>query len=256
MSNNPCVEIVEKAVYGFYAITKCRHCDNVISEKQVSQKDAKEIAKSATELIGSGEKFITDRTDDIVTVYHTIKPVRAYAKMDDMPQNPRTEWDNFGIMWCEHKKYKLGDYDNELVKKLIDHNRDNSSWEQSERYLRLFLKGKGVYIPLYMLDHGGLTIGIAVFNDRLDSGMIGFIFATDEMIVKEFGENTPENRIKAFKLLKCEVETYSQYVSGDVYAVVVQFNYGEDHVCWGYYGIDSVEEAAKEYGLELTEREV
>ena len=39
----------------------------------------------------------------------TMKPYTLFVVDDDMPLNPRTDYDNLGKMVCWHSRYNLGD---------------------------------------------------------------------------------------------------------------------------------------------------
>ena len=47
------------------------------------------------------------------------------------------------------------------------------------------------------------------------------------------------------KALRQEVETYSQYLSGDVYGYEIHKHGEVVDSCWGFYGYDTAEEEAK-----------
>lgn len=50
----------------------------------------------------------------------------------------------------------------------------------------------------------------------------------------------------AEKYLKSEVETYDQYLTGDVYGYVIEDKEGEElDSCWGFYGEEYCLEEAK-----------
>jgi len=107
--------------------------------------------------------------------------------LDKYPENPR-DWDNVGLMLCLHKRYNLGDR-HELAAS------DFSRWSDIERYLREDLNA-AVVLPLYLYDHGGISMStsrVYPYNDRWDSGQVGFICATEE-------------RLKAEKLTKRKAE--------------------------------------------------
>lgn len=58
---------------------------------------------------------------------------------------------------------------------------------------------------------------------------------------KEFGVKrlTKEHRIKARKILQQEVETYNDYVSGNVYGYTITQDGGDEldlDSCWGFFG--------------------
>jgi len=76
-----------------------------------------------------------------------------------------------------------------------------------------------------------------------DSGQVGWTYATKEMIVKEYGKN---KRKLAEKVLRGEVETFDQYLKGDVYGYIIQNSDGETvDSCWGFYGYEYCIEEGK-----------
>ncbi len=155
---------------------------------------------------------------------------------DESPESPR-EWDNLGTMICFHSRYNLGD-------------KHNYSVEEGEELSR----GKDIIsLPLYLYDHSGITMNTTGFSCRWDSVCVGFIYVTKEKVRKEYGVKRITKDIieKVTNVLKGEVETYDQYLTGDVYGYRVSkidvCNKGCEHTeevasCWGYYGSESVEE--------------
>mgnify|MGYP001601435365 CR=1 FL=1 len=166
---------------------------------------------------------------------------------DDNPDNPRN-WDNIGTMVCFHGRYTLG---------------DKHSFGSPDDFLEWWKKnGKGgVLLSLYLYDHSGITMSASSsgnpFSCPWDSGQVGWIYATKETILKEYGEEG-KNRItvsmkkKATHYLLNEVKVYDQYLTGEVYGYRVKDKNGEDIEggCWGFYGYDHEKsgllEAAKE----------
>ena len=140
---------------------------------------------------------------------------KLYVAQDDEPNSPR-EWDNLGKMICWHRHYDLGD----------KHNFANPSefmaWWKEE--------GKGgILLPLALLDHSGLSMWVGSEASPFDpggwdSGQVGWTYATKEMIVKEYGKN---KRKLAEKVLRGEVETFDQYLKGDVYGYIIKNPDGE-----------------------------
>jgi hypothetical protein len=160
---------------------------------------------------------------------------------DSSPESPR-EWDNLGIMVCRHRHYNLGD------KHMYDL-RDCTSWSDVQKELEY----PPVILNLYLYDHGGVTISCEPFGDRWDSGQVGFIFATEETLLKEYGKVDEEVIQKAINVLKGEVETYDMYLKGDIYGYRISevsvCDHGHEHMkevdsCWGYYGEDACMEEA------------
>lgn len=151
---------------------------------------------------------------------------------DESPESPRS-WDNLGTMICFHGRYSLGD------KHDYNHN-DYSGWEEMEKAI-IKNESPAVILPLYLYDHSGITISTSPFSCRWDSGQIGFIFVSKETLRKEYGVKriTKKEIEKATKVLLGEVETYDQYITGDVYGFkVVDEEGNEEDSSWGFFGSD------------------
>jgi hypothetical protein len=118
--------------------------------------------------------------------------------------------------------------------------------------------------PINMYDHSGITVSTSndyPYNDRWDAGCVGFIYVTKQKIFDECGNITEENwKERADQYLECEMETYDQYLRGDVYGftltktvvhqdkcphcgeVIKEYEIEEEvDSCWGFYG-DCIEE--------------
>lgn len=156
---------------------------------------------------------------------------------EEYPESPR-EWDNLGTMICFHRRYNLGD-------------KHNFSVEEAEE----MMKGKDICVslPLYLYDHGGITMNTGSFSCKWDSGQVGWIFVTKEQVRKEYNVKKISKDLieKVTRVLEGEVETYDQFLTGDVYGYRVSkvevCDKGCEHKeqvdsCWGYYGMESVEE--------------
>jgi len=146
---------------------------------------------------------------------------------DETPENPRN-WCNVGKMVCFHRRYNIGD-DHDLNESDFD------GWDEVEQYL-IEAEDAWVILPLFMYDHGGITIRTGPFSCSWDSGQVGFIYATKEAAVKAFGEDVTEERVREH--LEQEVEIYDMYVRGETYGYVVIDTYTEKEVdsCWGFIG--------------------
>ena len=158
---------------------------------------------------------------------------------DNNPDSPR-EWDNMGTMICFHGRYNLGDKHN------YDH-KDYSGWEEMETAI-IKNESPAVILPLYLYDHSGITISTSPFSCGWDSGQIGFIFVSKEKLKKELNVKRITKDIiqRAEKCLLGEVNTYDQYLTGDVYGYKVIDEQGnEEDSCWGYYGEDSIKDEFK-----------
>ncbi len=151
---------------------------------------------------------------------------------DECAQNPREEFGTFGTIAHLHREYDLGDLvSEEDIQELIESN-------------------KVIWLPVFLLDHSGLWLSTGDFSScdpgGWDSGQVGIIYVSRERVEKEFGRGT-EAIHKARELLKAEVETFSHYLTGNVYGFkLIHPDTGEEeNSCWGFYGAENVLEEAK-----------
>jgi hypothetical protein len=171
---------------------------------------------------------------------------------EESPESPR-EWDCMGTMICFHRRYNLGD------KNDIINSSDFNSWSEQREWIEKNIK-PAVLLPLYLYDHSGITISTSPFSCPWDSGQIGWIFVSKDKVREEYQVKRITKDIieKATKVLEGEVETYDQYLTGEVYGYRVSkvsvCDKGCEHKelidsCWGFYG----EEWAIKEGKELME---
>jgi hypothetical protein len=138
---------------------------------------------------------------------------------DDDPMNPR-DWDHVGNMYCFHRRYKLGDKHNfsmEDVEEIVNDTENNIS------------------LPLYLMDHSGLSMSTGDYGDKFDSGQVGYITAPK-------GTHGLDDE-KLIEALKAEVEVYSKFLSGSCYCYTIEDTTGEFvDSCGGYYDMESMED--------------
>lgn len=133
-------------------------------------------------------------------------------------------------------------------------------------YARAVFTRGHVVLPLYLYDHSGLSMNCGGFSCPWDSGQVGYIYVSVEEAEEEWGTspNPDEMTDEEFweRRLRQEVETYSQYLEGDVYGYVLEkargytqtTEYEDGEVeegegleweqvdsCWGFYGYDPTE---------------
>lgn len=163
------------------------------------------------------------------------------------PQNPRKEWDNFGHMVCWHRRYDLGDEHNhgdsrELFEELSGLSVGRLE-KMTEQQVFDAAKKNAIIMPLYLYDHSGITMSTGRFSCPWDSGQVGWIYATKEDVCSNWGVSHWGKWVKhhtgkkirakdyAKLLLEGEVETYDNYLTGEVYG----YDW-ENGGCWGYFG--------------------
>lgn len=165
---------------------------------------------------------------------------------DNDASSPR-EWDNLGTMVCWHSKYNLGDENalTELDGLICDSGTDTDYFSPGD-YLSWLESKNYVVLPLYLYDHSGITISTTSFSCPWDSGQIGFIYVSREKIRSEYGvKRVSKKKIETIcGYLKSEVETYDQYLRGDVFGYQLQkvddcgCVLDELDSCFGFYGDD------------------
>lgn len=192
---------------------------------------------------------------------------------DDCDESPR-EWDNLGKMLCSHRRYNLGDeqlenynhsFWNDFTRyiqnkyNIVDYDEketylyDNCSeelTEKGEEKINKWIKDNIIVLPLYLYDHSGITISTSEFSCRWDSGQVGYIFVDFETIKKEYGVKRVSKKLKekVKKVLKSEVNTYDDYIRGNIYGFMIEDEFGnEEGGCWGFYGYDWKENGLLSY---------
>jgi hypothetical protein len=180
-------------------------------------------------------------------------------KQDNDPGESPRDWDNLGTMVCWHRRYNLGDKHDFC---------SNGEFIPNDQYLedtpedfQLFAKHVPmICLPVYMYEHGGITISTGreyPYNDRWDAGQVGYIYATHEKIRKEYGwKHVTQARADKIREYLCnEVKTYDQYLQGDIYGYLILDKDEEDiESCWGFFGEDYCLEEAKRVVDFLVER--
>lgn len=199
---------------------------------------------------------------------------RIVIDYDEDRLNPRKEMDNMGTMICFHGRYRLGDEHGyrdpkAFVEKITGLDTDELGSNPNDD-LGDGSKYRIVWEPLYLYDHSGITMSTSPFSCPWDSGQVGVIYVTYEDVWMSIVAGPPAEMPKGWipdadviaqaeAILKGEVETYDQYLRGDVYTYAV---YGpvleaergddidEDHD--DYWNEDSEESCGDCYGLEYT----
>jgi hypothetical protein len=176
--------------------------------------------------------------EPIDTISYKNMTIKIYV--DEATENPRTSCDGWiGKMVCWHRCYKLGDeqprYEpgewlRHLAAELVD---ANDAELIPDEHVRRILAKHCVILPLYLYDHGGITLSYSKFSCPWDSGQVGYIYATKETIDKEFGGDFA----KAATSLQSEVDTYDDYLTGNCYGYAIADEQGDDvDSCWGFLG--------------------
>jgi hypothetical protein len=164
-------------------------------------------------------------------------------RQDENPISPRQMDANIGRMICFHSRYYLGDrhdYANKdeflldlLSSHFMDEGKAHTFFERldnSTSFIPPFASEKlrddiilkelsedHVFLPLYLLDHSGLSMSTTSFGDPWDSGQVGWIYASKATVIEEYGEWSEETIAKVKEFMKGEVSTYDDYLRGENY---------------------------------------
>jgi len=165
---------------------------------------------------------------------------------DENPESPRS-WDNITTIVCFHKRYNLGDK--------TDYKSSNfDSWEELKQQIEMDEIVLAIK-PLYLYDHSGITISTSSFNDRFDSGQVGWIYITENNF-KNLCGNMEYDNDRLESIIDSDIKTYDQYLTGEVYGYrlyeIETCNLGCQHKsivesCGGYYD----ENDCKEEGMDV-----
>lgn len=174
--------------------------------------------------------------------------LRVRIEHDQDAESP-ANWDNVGAI-----TYRKGARE-VLGTEAIDENRYHDITQGIENETLIGL-------PVYAYVHSGASISTTAYNCPWDSGRSGWVYCTKEKAIAEFGKKilSATAKEKALSCLRGEVETFSQYLAGEVYGYIVERavvgGWEVLDSCWGCYGLDyTINEgrsAAEHFAEEVT----
>jgi hypothetical protein len=143
--------------------------------------------------------------DPIETITYKKHTISIFP--DEYNESPRS-WDNICEFHCSHRRYSLG-----------DKGFNYSTGSDSITVAQDAQKQGDVVLPLYLYDHSGITISLSPFSCPWDSGQVGFVIIRREKMLKEFSAKIFSKSLKnkALQIAQGEVETYDQFLRGEIY---------------------------------------
>lgn len=143
---------------------------------------------------------------------------------DDCTYSPR-ENANAGIL-CISNKNVTNETDDFKVE-------DHKDWDGVERWLQT-KKGAIAMLPVFVYDHGGITISTTPSWDCWDERHVGYYYTTKQNFQDCVGGELDANNIK--QVLESEIKELNQYFRGDVYAFKITNKLGNViDFCGSYY---------------------
>ena len=163
-------------------------------------------------------------------ITETYNGYKIRVMQDECAESPREAVDNLGTILYIPSRYLLGD--------------ETRSQEEIEELIAQH-GTEIIWLPVFAHMHSGVSLSTTNPGDLWDSRQCGIIYCTLDQAETWLGNDMPSSdRIK--EILKAEVETFSAYLSGEVYGYEVEAPKGmpeTEESCWGFY---SVEEAMAE----------
>ena len=175
---------------------------------------------------------------------------RVTVEVDTDPINPITDYIAIGKMYCWHRHYILGtdqprmdprDFIMELAREKVAHNYPEALLESNAWKI---IRKHYVIKPLYLYDHGGISMSTSTFLDKWDSGQVGWFVIDMDEVSKEW---KTDMKAHAEKYIEAVVQEYDDYLTGSVYGFVVsrrpldsddEDDWEDVDSCWGFYGHD------------------
>lgn len=163
----------------------------------------------------------------------TYKGYHINIYQDQNAESPR-EWSNLGTFYTAHRRYQPEE-------NFDKHFNFNEVCDQYPGDLRETFLQKYIALNIYLYDHGGLTIASGPFSCQWDSGWFGIIAVSIEKVKKDYGWKTltASRRKKIEKTLQGEIDTFDQYLRGEIYGFRITPENDDSKLidsCWGFFG--------------------
>lgn len=153
------------------------------------------------------------------------RKLRLVIEQDELLEDPRS-WDNLGTMLCRNRHYQLGDCNTnreteeqlaEICRKYGKSDEEIDEMTFAEEIQFILNQDNICGLPLYITDHSGISMQTYRF-DAWDSSFVGLIFVEKDFYLAQTCLKDEEGwKEKAKETLKSEVETYSDFLEGNVY---------------------------------------
>ena len=162
-------------------------------------------------------------------------------ELDSDSEDPRS-WDNLSKMYCWHRNYSLGDQHSfnrirealvDIIGECVPGDKINEvmsvtgskvlTGQEVDKLLIEALKDYVCIKYLYLYDHSGISISTSDFKDPWDSGIVGIVYLTKETILKNIAYADEVSWYEvASKIIEEEVDTYDQWLKGEVYCFLLE----------------------------------
>lgn len=164
-------------------------------------------------------------------------------RYDECAESPR-EWDNLGYFITLERKYNTPDKNPTLERIIREASEDASNCTEHianiEKLMALEFDEKLVHIvPVSKFEHSGVIYRRGE-RHGWDEGVAGFYIVTKESAERLYKDITD---VDFDKVIEQELEVYTAWANGEVYAFIL---YGDDgeviDSCGGFFDIDDIKE--------------
>ncbi len=157
--------------------------------------------------------------NSIKTINYKEQEIKIY--FDDLAESPINDCYFLGEIVCLHRNYNIGhshSLDVEDIKEI---------YENDNEYISL---------PVFMYEHSGITINTTGYSCHWDSGQIGIIYVSKELVRHEYKVRRISKKLlnTVITILEGEIDTLDTYLTGQIFG----YDNGDDS-CWGYYDMES-----------------
>jgi hypothetical protein len=167
------------------------------------------------------------------------KGVKVTIYYDELPANPRIEFDNLGtVVGWKQPRYRIGDQQLSIEYR-----------SPAELVAELRASGARLILPVHYSPQGGYLCSSEHDDKETIENSDGVIYATATDIRNEYGLTRISAKAleRAMRVLQGEIAEYSAYLSGEVYGFIISGPDGEElDSCWGFYERDYCEQSAKD----------
>lgn len=171
-------------------------------------------------------------------LYKTIqyREIDINIYFDYLCESPRDFYEHITTLWCNNSHYRA---DGKNIDGLLSE-LELEQFPGSFKNLCEIADKKGYFaIPVYALIHSGISIDLAPFSDKWDSGTFGIITIPKQTIYEEYGCKRINKNIreKLIKLIKAEMKEYENYCNGQCFGFEIPDS-DEDDNYGVFYGDD------------------
>lgn len=167
---------------------------------------------------------------------------------DNYAENPYESYDHGIKIYSFSNRYNLGEdggysesstiLSNICYDLGIDYNDDTTEEQMINR-----IQKKAIFEPIYIYEHSSVALSTTPFNDRWDSGQVGWYLVDKNSLEKNFGykKRTKKAIEQVEKRVSGLLDNMQAHINGDVYMWFIYDSEGEIlESCTEYYDIEHI----------------